>query len=343
MALLFIPEFNLQAFNTLAVPAIAENYVAVTTKAELDAALTYARSHNLAVMILGGGSNVVLGAYIKGLVIHMRGQGISVVEETEHAIELKVAAGEVWHEFVEYTVAHGYWGLENLSLIPGTVGAAPIQNIGAYGIEVKEVIVELSAINRATGIEVTFSNEGCDFTYRNSIFKQALAGQYVVLFVNFRLSKTPCPRLNYPALAEAVATVREPLTPELISQYVCEIRRSKLPDPTVIPNAGSFFKNPIVDCHIADQLRSQFPTMPIYPASGNKVKLAAGWLIDQAGWRGFDNGIVGVHPKQALVLTNKGRGTAKDILSLADSLVADVQQKFNVTLEMEPDSYGIPE
>lgn len=337
---LFLPHFNIQKFNTLAVPAMANFFVSVQSDEDLREAIAFSKIEKLPLLVLGGGSNIVLRDDFPGLVLHMKMRGMDLVEENDEFVWLKVAAGENWHELVEHTLDNGFYGLENLSLIPGSVGAAPIQNIGAYGVELKDVFSELNALNIQSGLMVTFTNESCQFGYRDSIFKQALKDQYIITSVTFKLRKTPRLNLEYPALRAAMAGVPvEEVTPEQVSAAVVSIRQSKLPDPAQIPNVGSFFKNPIIPVAQFEQLQSVFPALVSYPVDTSQVKLAAGWLIDQAGWRGRDVQGVKVHQDQALVLTNPGKLEGKLILELADSVVASVWEKFGVELEMEPRVY----
>lgn len=336
----FLPHFNLQKFNTLAVPAIADWYVSVTTDTELRAALAYARERHLPLLVLGGGSNLVLRDDFHGLVIHMRSQGKELLNETDDHVWLKVAAGENWHNLVQYALAQGFYGLENLSLIPGSVGAAPIQNIGAYGVELKDVFVELTALEIHSGLLVTFPLDACRFGYRDSIFKQSLKDQYIITSVTLRLRKTPQLVLNYPALQSAFAnTPVDTISPQDVSNTVIAIRQSKLPDPTDIPNVGSFFKNPVVDMTIYTALKNKFPDLVAYPAGDSQFKLAAGWLIDRAGWRGKRQDGAEVHQHQALVLTNPGRKSGAAVLALASSIQASIAAMFGVQLEMEPRVY----
>jgi UDP-N-acetylmuramate dehydrogenase len=338
--LLFLPHFNLQKLNTLAVPAIAQYYVAVQNDDELREALTFARKEGLPFLLLGGGSNIVLRADFPGLVIQLKSQGKTVVAEDEHYLWLRVAAGENWHELVEYSLAHALYGLENLSLIPGSVGAAPIQNIGAYGVEVKDLISELSAIEIRSGIAVNFTNESCRFGYRDSIFKQALKDQYVITSVTFRLRKQPQLNLSYPALREALAGLAaDEINPQAVSDAVIAIRQSKLPDPAHIPNVGSFFKNPVVSVQQLQSLRETYPDIASYPIDDSRVKLAAGWLIDRAGWKGKAVGEAAVHDQQALVLTNPNRAAGAAVLALAELIQQSVKATFDVDLEMEPRVY----
>lgn len=337
---LFLPHFNIQKFNTLAVPAVANYFVAVQNDEELREALAFAKTEKLPLLILGSGSNIVLRADFPGLVIHIKNRGLDVVAENDEYVWLKVAAGENWHQLVEYTLDNGYYGLENLSLIPGSVGAAPIQNIGAYGVELKDVFAELSALNIQSGLMVSFTRESCQFGYRDSIFKQSLKDQYVITSVTFKLSKMPTLNLQYPALRAALADIPEnEISPEQVSAAVVTIRQSKLPDPQHIPNVGSFFKNPVIPAKQFELLKLQYPKLVSYPVDESQVKLAAGWLIDQAGWRGKEIDGVRVHPDQALVLTNPGKLEGKLILQLADRVVASVQEQFGVMLEMEPRVY----
>ena len=338
--LLFLPKFSLQKFNTLAVPATADFYVSVTNHDEIKEALAFSREHGLAILLLGGGSNIVFENDFRGLVIHLKLRGIQLIQETDDHVWINFAAGENWHQAVGYCLDNGYYGLENLSLIPGSVGAAPIQNIGAYGVEVKDLITELSTIEIASGIEVSFVNESCQFAYRDSIFKQAFKDQYIITSVTFRLSKNAQVNLTYPALIDYFSGEDQArITPEDVSQAVINIRQSKLPDPDVIPNAGSFFKNPIVTKDHYQLLMNQYPHIPAYTYSENQMKLAAAWLIDQAGWKGKALNGVAVHNQQALVLTNPEKMNGCAILNLAKAIQDSVKKQFDVELEIEPRVY----
>jgi UDP-N-acetylmuramate dehydrogenase len=329
---------DLQGLNTLAIAARAENYVAVTTIDELRQALQRANSHQWPVLLLGGGSNVVLPEYVRGLTIRIALEGIQLAKKEGDAVWITAGAGVVWHSLVQYALQHGYYGLENLSLIPGTVGAAPLQNIGAYGIELDTVFDNLQAIDRHSLHDVTLYREQCEFAYRHSIFKGDARHRFVITAVTFKLSTIPSINIRYPALAEAVAHIpAAQLTPQMISDTVCAVRRQKLPDPALVPNVGSFFKNPIVDKSFADDLKLREPQLVTYPVAVNSVKIAAGWLVDRAGWRGYLSGGVGVHSQQALVLINPGRCSSEKILALAAEIQRDVEKKFNVVLEIEPD------
>jgi len=337
---LFLPHFNLQKHNTLAVPAVADWFVSITNDTELREALAWARERSLPLLVLGGGSNLVLRDDFHGLVIHIRSQGKILAAENEQYVWLQVAAGENWHQLVEYTLAEGLFGLENLSLIPGSVGAAPIQNIGAYGVELCDVFAELSAMEIASGLSVTFTAESCHFGYRDSIFKNALNGKYIITQVTLKLSREPRLVLDYPALREELKAIpMDQLTPEKVSEAVIAIRRSKLPDPANMPNAGSFFKNPIVDGPEYQRLIAAYPDLVAYPQADGHFKLAAAWLIDRAGWRGRQLAGAAVHEYQALVLTNPQRLPGSAVLALAGHIVQSVEEQFGVTLEMEPRVY----
>lgn len=337
---LFLPQYSLQKLNTLAVPSTADYYVSVTNIQELKEALKFASERNLPLLILGGGSNIVLHKQFHGLVIHLKLRGVQILNETDDYVDVQLAAGENWHESVEYCLDHEFYGLENLSLIPGSVGAAPIQNIGAYGVEVKDLIIEVSTLEIKSGIEVNFTNESCQFAYRDSVFKQKLKDQYIITSVTFRLSKIPEANLTYPALRDYFANEdMNSITPEDVSQAVINIRQSKLPDPQQIPNVGSFFKNPIILLSQYEKLANQFPQMPSYSAGESQRKLAAAWLIDQAGWKGKELNGVAVHNQQALVLTNPNKLAGTAILELAKQIQLSVLNKFGVELEMEPRVY----
>lgn len=337
---LFLPHFNIQKFNTLAVPAVAEYFVAVNNDDELREALEFAKERNLPRMILGGGSNIVLRGNFPGLVIQIKTSGKEVVRENDEFVWLKVAAGENWHQLVEYTLDNSFYGLENLSLIPGSVGAAPIQNIGAYGVELKDVFSELTALNVDTRLNVSFTKDSCHLDYRDSIFKQSLKDQYVITSVTFQLRKAPKLNLSYPVLRAALAHISEQeISPQQVSDAVIAIRQSKLPDPAVIPNVGSFFKNPIISVEQFQSLQNKFPEVVFYPLDEKRVKLAAAWLIDQAGWKGREEEGVGIHPQQALVITNPGKRSGDSVLQLASQVIESVQKQFSVLLEMEPRVY----
>lgn len=337
---LYLPHFNLQNYNTLAVPAAAQFFVSVSSQQELLEAIKFARERKLPLLVLGGGSNIVLRDDFPGLALHINLLGKERVAEDDDSVYVRAAAGENWHGFVEYCLDAHYWGLENLSLIPGSVGAAPIQNIGAYGVELADVFSELTAVNVESGLAVTFVKDSCQFNYRDSVFKGALKDKYIITSVVFKLAKSPRLVLGYPALQQALlGCAGQIVDAPLVSELVCQIRQSKLPEPKQIPNVGSFFKNPIVTQARLAEIQQTFPSIVFYPAPAGCIKLAAGWLIDRAGWKGRSYQGAAVHSEQALVLTNPNRLQGQVVLDLAREIEASVFALFGVRLEMEPRVY----
>ncbi|MBS0309679.1 MAG: UDP-N-acetylmuramate dehydrogenase [Proteobacteria bacterium] len=288
-------------------------------------------------LILGGGSNILLTGDFPGLVLHMAMKGMAAVGEDEETVYVRAAAGENWHAFVQWTLAQGYGGLENLSLIPGSVGAAPIQNIGAYGAEIKDVLHAVTVFDFTTGVTSNLDNAACEFAYRDSVFKRRLHGKVAILDVTFALPKRWQANLRYADVAQELAAhqIAAP-TPQQVSDAVIAIRTRKLPDPLAIGNAGSFFKNPVVSAAVRNTLLAQYPALPAYAQPDGSVKLAAGWLIDQCGWKGRRVGAAGVYEKQALVLVNHGGASGEDIARLARQIQDDVLARFGVQLEPEP-------
>ncbi|MCF6183140.1 MAG: UDP-N-acetylmuramate dehydrogenase [Bacteroidales bacterium] len=285
------------------------------------------------ILVLGGGSNMLFTQDVDDVVIFMQNKGIEIISETAENVFVKVSAGEIWDEFVEYCVSNNFGGTENLSLIPGTAGASPVQNIGAYGVEVKDIIFETEAIEILTGKKRIFKNKECNFAYRNSIFKQELKNQYIVLNVTFCLSKFPVLKLSYGNLISEI--INKNPTIKDVRDAVIRIRESKLPNPDILPNAGSFFKNPIIsDVHFT-KLIKQFPQLVSYPAGDGKIKLAAGQLIDLCGWKGKTENGVGVHNKQALVIINYNNAAGKSILQFSEKIQNSVFKKFGVNIERE--------
>lgn len=328
---------DLSRLNTLGVPAKAECFEAAASVAEVQAACAWARERKRRVLVLGGGSNIIPASHIAALVLKPDIKGIVPLATEGDTQLIEIGAGEDWHSLVLECLAKGWYGLENLSLIPGTVGAAPIQNIGAYGVELSQVFESLSAVHIASGREQTFDLAACAFGYRDSVFKNALQGQYVVTSVRLRLSLVPHLNISYPALADALSGLdAATLTPQRVSDAVCAVRRSKLPDPADVPNCGSFFKNPVVSHSQFSALRLQHPNLVAFAMPENRKKLAAGWLIEQAGWKGRSYQGVTVHSRQALVLTNPLHQSSEHILAAADVIAADVKAKFDVNLELEP-------
>jgi UDP-N-acetylmuramate dehydrogenase len=285
-------------------------------------------------LALGGGNNILFTADYDGTLVRSASREIVVTDENAETLSVRAGAGVDWDDFTEWCIARGVWGVENLSGIPGTVGAAPIQNIGAYGAEVKDVIRAVECFDTATGKLTTLAAGHCGFGYRDSVFKGALKGRVIVTAVDFELSKEPRPDLHYAALAERVAG--EEMSLKAISRAVKEIRNSKLPDPRKSGNAGSFFKNPVVESALARELAKEYPGMPLYPAPRSEMsKLSAGWLIERAGWKGRSEGRVGIHHAQALIVVNLGGATGKEIVDFAKKVQEDVHKKFGVQLTPE--------
>tara|TARA_R110001583_G_scaffold7720_4_gene37892 strand:- start:1365 stop:2423 length:1059 start_codon:yes stop_codon:yes gene_type:complete len=326
---------SLKSFNSFAIDAKAEQLFHLKTRSQLPELLAHIKTtiaQNKPVLILGGGSNILFCQDFAGLIIRVELSGIEITE-TQDSYLLKVGAGEDWHDLVTDCINKGIDGLENLALIPGVIGAAPVQNIGAYGSEFKDFCESVEYIDLDSGELKTLTTEQCQFAYRDSIFKTEALKNALITQVSLRLTKKWSPAHRYGALNNLNES--EPITAKSIYQSVCDIRNEKLPDPDVLGNAGSFFKNPVVNQSIADELLAKFPNMPHYPQSNGNVKLAAGWLIDQAQLKGHTIGGAAVHKQQALVLVNLGGATALDIIKLA-ALVRDrVKTKFNVQLEHE--------
>ena len=324
---------HLTQLNTFGLMSEAEHFIAVSAIQALEELPALVAQHQR-YLILGGGSNVVLAQTVYGLVIHNQLKGIELIQETDTDYLVQAYAGEVWHEFVQHCIHQGWCGLENMALIPGSVGAAPVQNIGAYGLELKDYFDSLQAFNLRTGEWREFSREDCRFAYRDSVFKHE-AKDYLIVSIRMRLPKVWQAKLNYADLKN-YAGLSERSSAQEIFDAVCVIRQAKLPDPKVLGNAGSFFKNPLVSAAQYEQLSLNCPGLVAYPQDDGRYKLAAGWLIEQCGWKGKDLGHAGVHAKQALVLVNRGGATAADIRALAQAIQADVRARYAVELEPEP-------
>jgi UDP-N-acetylmuramate dehydrogenase len=329
-------NISLRPYNTFGFDVRARYFVSVTSVGQLQRLLRDPRWEKVPKWVLGGGSNVLFTQNIDALVIQMAIRGIEVVREDDQHTWLRVGAGENWHQFVLYCVEKGHAGVENLSLIPGTVGAAPMQNIGAYGVEIKDVFEELEAVEMATGDFETFDGPTCAFGYRESVFKRKLKDRYIITSVTFCLQKTPTFHVTYGDIQKTLDAMNvQKLSLRAISDAVIHIRQSKLPDPAQIGNSGSFFKNPEIPMSHFESLKTQYPTLPGYPLEGEVVKVPAGWLIEQAGWKGYREGAVGVHDRQALVLVHYGLGTGQQIKDLADKIQASVEAKFGIKLSPE--------
>lgn len=323
---------DLTAFNTMALPSVAEFYCRLERCEDIEPLLQFAQQQQLEVHILAGGSNSLLAERLPGLLIHIACKGIELISESAEQVLLKVAAGEVWDEFLQYCLEHAYYGLENLAIIPGTVGAAPIQNIGAYGVEVASFIHAVHAYDRKQQGFVSLAAEQCQFAYRDSLFKQQ-CGRYIVTAVEFSLNREFKANLSYHALKDRMA--EQTLSPESVRQAVITQRNSRLPNPAELANAGSFFKNPIVSAKQFEQLQSQYSDIPYFANEAN-FKIPAAWLIEQCGWKGKTLGAVGMYEKQALVMVNHGGARFTDVENLSQAIIGDVKKQFAIELEPEP-------
>lgn len=329
---------ELKHLNTFGVEAKVQYFFNVTSEQKLQELVRtlFFRDVVKPVRILGGGSNVLITDDLKGLLLWVNLLGKYIESENEKHVWLTVGAGENWHEFVQYAVSQNWGGVENLSLIPGMVGAAPIQNIGAYGVELKEKFAWLRAVNLQTGDIEVFYPEDCDFGYRYSVFKGPLKDQYFVVSVTLQLDKEPVPRLEYKALQGALEAegVKDPDIKQ-ISDMVCRIRQSKLPDPNQVGNSGSFFKNPVISLSAFEKLKADFPDVPFFDLGGEGIKIPAGWLIEKVGMKGVEWGNTGTWPKQALVIINRGGASGKEIFKFSRHIQQKVQEKFGLWLENE--------
>lgn len=323
---------DLTAYNSFAVAANATFFAVIRDIAQVEQALRFADDKSLAVLLLGGGSNILLCGHFQGLVCQIGLSGIEVLPEPGR---LKIAAGENWHSIVEYCLNNELYGIENLALIPGSVGAAPIQNIGAYGAEIADVFVELEAFDRHSQQFTTLDKAACEFAYRDSLFKRAGKGRYVITSVTLQLSRKWQPNIAYPSLSKALTNTK--VSARQVFEQVCHIRRERLPDPSVIGNAGSFFKNPVVSIARFQSLRELHSSIPCYQLNDpDLVKIPAAWLLEAAGWKGRELGPAAVHGSHSLVLVNTtGKASGNDILRLAEEMSASVQSSFGIELEPE--------
>lgn len=327
---------SLKSYNTFGIEATAKYFTSVQSLAQLQELISSNAYKNNKHLILGGGSNLLLTKDVDALVIKNDLKGIDIVQETDEHVYVKCAAGEVWHEFVMWCIEKNYAGLENLSLIPGCTGASPMQNIGAYGVEIKDTFYELEAIHAETGEKQIFTKNECEFGYRESVFKRNYKDQFIITSVTYQLSKTPTFHVEYGAIKQELDNMKiSELSIKAISQAVINIRSSKLPNPKEIGNAGSFFKNPEVSSATYDKLKVEFPNLVAYPLENHNYKLAAGWLIEQSGLKGYRTGDAGVHKLQALVLVNYGNAKGKEIYDLSTHVLETVKNKFGVELERE--------
>lgn len=329
-------QVQLKPFNTLSLNSIASHYVKIQSIVDLQQALQFSKAHDLNVLLLSGGSNMMLPEHIHALVVAIDIQGIEFLSEDAESKTIKVGAGQVWHDFVLWTTTQQLYGLQNLALIPGLVGASPVQNIGAYGVEVGEFIQSVEVYDRQSAQTLSIQEQDCHFSYRHSIFKDD-PDRYVITHVIFKLLKHADLKVNYGDLKDAMM---DDMSAENLQKQVIHIRQSKLPDPNEYPNVGSFFKNPIIKQQEFSQLIAKFPNIPHYPQAGNHVKIAAGWLIDQSGWKGKQLNQVGMFHKQALVLVNYADATLTDVRATYQAVQKDVFEKFGVHLEPEPVLYN---
>jgi len=328
---------SLKPYNSFGLPAVAGTLVRVASDADVRRVVDHPQLGTAPKFVLGGGSNIILTHDMPQLVVKVEVRGIRLVEERADAWIVEAGAGEPWHAFVAHTLAQGWPGLENLALIPGTVGAAPVQNIGAYGVELKDRFESLDVVDLLTGRMSTLRAERCAFGYRDSVFKHALAGRTVITRVRFRLPKPWQPVLGYLDLERKIAEtgIRAP-SAQQVADWVCAIRRAKLPDPVLLGNAGSFFKNPVVTPEQCRDIIGRDPEVVHYPLPDGSIKLAAGWMIDACGWKGKSVGQAGVYEKQALVLVNRGGAIGSEVMLLAGAIQESVYGRFGIRLEPEP-------
>ena len=338
-------DISLLPYNTFGIQAKAAYFIEYTSTDELREAISWLQSpsvKSLPVLHIGGGSNLLFTQDFPGVILHSRMEGLKIVSEGKKDdaeatddILLRVASGMVWDDFVAYCVEHGYYGAENLSLIPGEVGASAIQNIGAYGAEAGDIIDSVELMSLSTGESRVMSSADCQYSYRQSIFKNELRGEYAVTYVTFRLHRTFSPKLDYGNVRSELEKRGLDITAANVRQVIIDIRRAKLPDPAQLGNAGSFFMNPIISRSAYEQLLTAHPDMPHYDVDQDRVKVPAGWLIDRCGWKGQSLGAAGVHAHQALVLVNRGGATGADIIALSDAVRASVRERFGIDIHPE--------
>ena len=331
-----IENYPLLKLNTFGVDVKAKYFVSINTINELIEVTKTNVFKDLQLLILGGGSNILFTKDFDGLVILNNIKGKEIIDQNQKSIFLKIGAGENWHELVMYCVDNGWGGIENLSLIPGNTGTAPMQNIGAYGVEIKETFVELEALEISSGKIVKFNNSDCEFGYRESVFKNKIKNQYIILNITLELMKNPVININYGDVKAILETqnIKNPAIKE-VSNAIISIRQSKLPDPKKIGNSGSFFKNPIVSLNQLELIKKKYPNVVNYEINENEFKIAAGWLIEKAEWKGKKFNNYGVHEKQALVLVNYGLANGMEIFDLSEKIILDIKDKFGITLERE--------
>ena len=331
-----IENYPLLKLNTFGVDVKAKYFVSINTINELIEIKKNNVFKDLQLLILGGGSNILFTKDFDGLVILNNIKGKEIIDQNHQSVFLKIGAGENWHELVMYCVDNGWGGIENLSLIPGNTGTAPMQNIGAYGVEIKETFVELEALEIASGKIVKFNNSDCEFGYRESVFKNKMKNQYIILNITLELKKNPVLNINYGDV-KAILENQNIKNPSIkdVSNAIIIIRQSKLPDPKKIGNSGSFFKNPIVNLNQLELIKKKYPNAVSYKINEDEFKIAAGWMIERAGWKGKKFNNYGVHEKQALVLVNYGLANGMEIFDLSEKIILDIKDKFGITLQTE--------
>ena len=328
---------NLKEYNTFGIDVNTKLYINIENTIDILESIKFIKNENITnIFVLGGGSNILFMGTFNGLILHINTRGITIISENDKEVYIKAEAGEKWNNLIQFCIEHNFWGLENLSMIPGKVGSSPVQNIGAYGTEVKDVIYELDAYDIFSGEKKIFKNKDCDFGYRRSIFKDKLRNKFIISSVTYKLSKIPKPNISYKGLGEELQKSGGDIyNINDIFKSVCKIRNTKLPNPDIIGNAGSFFKNPLVSSSkLADILR-EFPDVVYFIQDDGKVKLAAAWLIEKCGWKGKSWGNAAIYEKQPLVLINKGGASSQEIMNLANKIIEDVYSKFDVELEIE--------
>ena len=331
---------QLQSFNTLALAARADIVVHADSEEAIREAIALAQRERLPLVALGGGSNVVIAGDVHAVVVRIMTAGIEVLARDASSVALRVAAGENWHNFVAWCLDNGFFGIENLALIPGTVGAAPIQNIGAYGVELASFVEAVHCFDSVTGEPKTLNREACRFGYRDSIFKHELRDRLIIASVDLRLRLTPAPKANYPSLANYLGESGLEVTPQAVFDAVVAIRQQRLPDPARTPNAGSFFKNPVEGQARGAYLRTRFPGLPAFSQEDGRIKLSAAWMIEHCGWKGVTRSGVGVDERHSLVLVNRGSNSGPALLALAADIRESVQRDFGYRLEIEPRVLG---
>ncbi|MCK5917966.1 MAG: UDP-N-acetylmuramate dehydrogenase [Cocleimonas sp.] len=325
---------SLKKHNSFAIEAKSRYFCQIESEDHIDSLLEWQQHSDLPLLLLGGGSNILFINDYQGMTALINTKGITIVGEDSDFTYIKVNAGENWHQFVRWTVENNYAGLENLSLIPGTVGAAPMQNIGAYGVELADLLHELKAIELTTGKSKTFTQKECFFSYRDSFFKSSAFGKYLIQSITIKSPKKPHWNINYEGVKNSLEG--KTISAKTISNSIIALRQSKLPDPFVIGNAGSFFKNPLLNKEKWQTLKELHPNLPGYPQTDDSIKISAAWLIDKCGWKGKRQGNAGVYKKHALVLVNHGGATGKEIWGIANDIINTVNDKFGIELEAEP-------